>query len=110
MLIPLELCAACLIKYAISLFSINIVDNAQVGLLISGNDEQIAFAWRMYRSRDKMVHKKDASLDIPNLCTVFDPEVMPKGGSEHTTLASEFRAIFSQEVNVHFLGLWYECL
>jgi hypothetical protein len=53
------------------------LNSHQVGLLSFGNDEQVGFAWKMYRQK----------------------------GNED--MATKYRQAFAQTIRIYFLGLWY---
>jgi len=67
---------------------------AQVGLLRSGNDEQIPFAFKMYTDLK-------ASKEMPIYSYHSD-----HGEYTNTTTAKEFKKAFCYDVNIHFVGVW----
>ncbi|KAN0129057.1 Uncharacterized alpha/beta hydrolase domain (DUF2235) domain containing protein [Lactarius tabidus] len=66
----------------------------KVGLLRTGNNEQIPFAFKLYTD-------PEASKDIPMVS--MNPG--RRGGATSTT-AKEFKRAFCHDVNIHFVGVW----
>ncbi|KAN0128870.1 Uncharacterized alpha/beta hydrolase domain (DUF2235) domain containing protein [Lactarius tabidus] len=63
----------------------------KVGLLRTGNNEQIPFAFQMYKDPEA---SKDEPIDSRN----------PEG--KQTNTANEFKKAFCYDVNIHFVGVW----